>query len=215
MASPLAPIKTPAGQEELLHRVRRLSQRRRTVLLRWDGRRPSAQVLQLAGQAGVGEAVVDELLAVGLIAQPQAPDAGAMGHADLPLSGFAHDALDHAPLESIPASDVWTPGTDGECMRPAARALSHESDRVIADAVEDGADRPLEEAREVLLRALRNEAPVSGSRLKASRRELEDLLDEVEPCIRKPRKMILSAHTLRHGRHLPTLPLGVASAAKL
>jgi hypothetical protein len=39
-----------------------------------------------------------------------------------------------------------------------------------------------------------------------SRDELEALLDEVEQRMRKPRKLIVAAQTMRHVRHLPSLP---------
>jgi hypothetical protein len=62
------------------------------------------------------------------------------------------------------------------------------------------------------MRAVRQEAPVSGAltlmKLKrASNREtLEALLDEVELRLRKPRRQIIAAQTMRHVRHLLSLP---------
>ncbi len=77
-------------------------------------------------------------------------------------------------------------------------------------------DRPLEEARAILIRAVRAEAPVAGSftliKLKraSSRADLEALLDEVESRIAKPRKLIVAAQTLRHVRHLLGMPAHTA-----
>jgi hypothetical protein len=73
-------------------------------------------------------------------------------------------------------------------------------------------DRPLQEARELLMRALKAQAPVSGSltlmklRRAATRDEVEALLDEVEQRLRKPHRMIIAAQTMRHVRHLLGLP---------
>ena len=74
-------------------------------------------------------------------------------------------------------------------------------------------DRPLAEARELLLRAVRQEAPVSGAltlmtlRRATTREAVESLLDEVEQRLRKPRRQIIAAQTMRHVRHLLSLPM--------
>jgi hypothetical protein len=79
-------------------------------------------------------------------------------------------------------------------------------------AADAGIDRPLQEARELLIRALRAQAPVTGSltlmKLKraTTRDEVESLLDEVEQRLRKPHRMIIAAQTMRHVRHLLSLP---------
>jgi hypothetical protein len=59
---------------------------------------------------------------------------------------------------------------------------------------------------------VRSAAPVTGAftlrRLKraSTRAELEALLDEVEQRLRKPHRSVIAAQTLRHVRHLLTLP---------
>jgi hypothetical protein len=64
-----------------------------------------------------------------------------------------------------------------------------------------------------LLRAVRQEAPVSGAltlmklRRASTREAVEALLDEVEQRLRKPRRQIIAAQTMRHVRHLLSLPL--------
>jgi len=64
----------------------------------------------------------------------------------------------------------------------------------------------------LLMRALRAQAPVSGSltlmKLKraATRDDIESLLDEVEQRLRKPHRMIIAAQTMRHVRHLLSMP---------
>jgi hypothetical protein len=79
------------------------------------------------------------------------------------------------------------------------------------DAASRG-DRPLDEARSLLVRAVRSEAPVAGAltvlKLKraATREALEALLDEVELRLRKPHRRIIAAQMMRHVRHLLTLP---------
>jgi hypothetical protein len=73
-------------------------------------------------------------------------------------------------------------------------------------------DRPLDEARALLLRAVRSEAPVAGAltllklRRAGTREALAALLDEVEQRLRKPHRQIIAAQTMRHVRHLLTLP---------
>ena len=193
MAPSLAPFKTAAGQEELTRRLRRLGQRHRTVLLLVDGRRSQREVLELAAQAGVPSGCFDDLLGLGLIELPVV----SVDHVDLPL--------DKAPAAHAVES------TADESLLPAARTLAPESIWALSESAVT-VDAPLEEARAILLRALRSEAPVTGAltarKLKraATRNQLEDLLEEVEQRIRKPRKMIVTAQTLRHVRHLLSLP---------
>lgn len=172
----MAPVKTPAGLAELQQRTRGLGQRHRTVLLLVDGRRPIDEVLRLAGQAGVPAACFHDLVAQGLV------DA----HPDVPEVSVLPSVATLAPESHWGALEPAPPGAAG--------------------------DRPLEEARELLVRAVTREAPVSGQllllklRRAASREELAGLLDEVAQRIRKPRKQIVAAQTLRHVRHLLTLP---------
>lgn len=73
-------------------------------------------------------------------------------------------------------------------------------------------DAPLNEARALLVRAVRTEAPLAGALTvfklnRAETREaLEALLDEVEQRLRKPHRRVIAAQLLRHVRHLLTLP---------
>lgn len=66
-ASPSFPKKTALGLEEMRQRTHGLSQRHRTMLLLVNGKRERTEVLTLAGQAGVGAAMLDELVALGLV----------------------------------------------------------------------------------------------------------------------------------------------------
>ncbi len=189
------PVKTAEGIDELARRTRGLGQRHRTVLLLVDGRRSREQILALAQAAGVAPAVYDELLALGLVAQK----------ADLSDPALDSDHID-LPLVTMSPSD--------SSLLPSVRSLLPESSwsTLSGAATEPPIDRPLEEARQLLLRALRTEAPVVGSltmmklRRAGSRDEIEALLDEVEQRLRKPRRMIVAAQTMRHVRHLLGLP---------
>jgi hypothetical protein len=182
------PSKTPEGVAELAHRTRGLSQRHRTVLLLVDRRRTVNQILATARAAGVPAPVFQELVAMGLVL--------------LPESGAEHVDL---PLESRSAGD--------SSLLPSVRSLLPESGWSTLPPVTDSEiDRPLQEARELLMRALRAQAPVSGSltlmKLKraATRDDIESLLDEVEQRLRKPHRMIIAAQTMRHVRHLLSMP---------
>lgn len=195
MATDEVPIKTAEGMAELARRTRGLSQRHRTVLLLVDGRRSREQILALAQAAGVSPAVFEELLTLGLVAE----------NTEVPEEAVDSDHID-LPLASLSPSD--------SSLLRSVRSLLPESSWSMLSGVptEPPIDRPLEEARELLLRALRTEAPVVGSltmmklRRAGSRDDIEALLDEIEQRLRKPRRMIVAAQTMRHVRHLLGLP---------
>lgn len=206
------PAKTPEGQAELAQRSRGLSQRHRTALFLVDGRRPGSEVLALGEAAGVPRTVFDELVSLGLVhALPVAP----VPHpatattvpsplADEPPSSGLGDQ--HAHIE-LPLGE----STDSSLL-PAAASLLPESAWTPLEGDSQIGDLPLHEAREVLAKLLRTEAPVTGTlmlrrvRRAATRDELVGLLDEVERRLRRPRRMIIVAQTLRHVRHLLSLP---------
>lgn len=212
-----APIKTPDGQAELATRQRRISQRHRTVLFLVDGRRSEGEIKTLAAKAGAPESCYGELIDMGLIMVPQLtvpvipdvddnPQFVESAHIDLPLH-----------TESGPPSE--------QSVLPAARTLEAESSLqgplgtsesswmgVDGEADDGGVDATLEEARDILLRAVRNEAPVAGSltlmrlRRARSRADLTELLDEVEQRIRKPHRMLATTQTMRRVRQLLGVP---------
>jgi hypothetical protein len=140
-------------------------------------------VLRQAAHAGVPAECFHELVLLGLI------DANPVAHVELPLEAPVDDSL-LPPARSLLPESGWTP----------------------LDAAAGTPDAPLEEARELLLRAVRSEAPVAGSltmrklRRAVSRDDIEALLDEVEQRISKPRRQIIAAQTMRHVRHLLSLP---------
>jgi hypothetical protein len=206
-----APIKTPDGQAELATRARQLSQRHRTLLLLVDGRRSEAQLRLLAERAGVPPSVYDELLDMGLIAVPLPT---------LPIELAPHPTL--PPL----AVDVQLPDVAPESELPAARTLQPESTlngdignyepwtMVETDYSDLGdLDAPLEQARDLLIRAVRAEAPVAGSltlmrlRRAHTRDELEGLIDEVEARLSRPHRTLATTQLIRRVRRLIDAPV--------
>lgn len=213
MATINAPIKTPEAVAELSSRQRKLSQRHRTVLLLVDGRRPEDEVRQLAIAAGSPDTAFDELLDLGMISRPAPlePEPTRMA----------------APVESRPApleADTLQPSPAPDSvvsLLPPSLSLQPEShlDSTIndlpgaaMDALEsepfDVQDEALEEARAILLRAVRAEAPVAGSltmlrlRRARTREDLESLLEEVESRIFKPFKGLWASQTMARVREL-------------
>ncbi len=206
-----APIKTPDGQAELATRARQLSQRHRTLLLLVDGRRSEAQLRQLAERAGVPPSVYDELLDMGMITVP------------LPTL-----PIELAPYPTLPplAVDVALPDAAPESELPAARTLQPDSTlngdignyepwtMVETDSSDLGdLDAPLEQARDLLIRAVRAEAPVAGSltlmrlRRAHTRDELEGLIDEVEARLSRPHRTLATTQLVRRVRRLIDAPV--------
>lgn len=204
------PVKTADGQDELSSRKRRLGQRHRTVLLLVDGRRSADEVRALAVQAGAAQSCFDELVALGLIAQPQA--------------AVEPEASDAAPFAADLRVDIGVPADEpgDSSLLPPSRTLQPES--VLGDLrmesvllpeplpaelqAFDDIDPLLEEARDLLVRAVRAESPVAGSltvlRLKRarSRGDLAGLIGDVESRIVKPHRSLAAQQTLQRVRQL-------------
>ncbi len=184
-AALLIPRRTAAGVAALSRRTRELTPRQRTTLFMVDGKRSVDIVIALAAQAGARGADFFDLISLGLVETPRLPAAVASVLGDSSLLPSA---------QSLVGDSNWS--------QPPLDALAE---------VEDG---PLDEARALLIRAVRSEAPVAGTftllRLKraTTRAELEALLDEVEQRLRKPHRRVIAAQMLRHVRHLLTLPAG-------
>ncbi|HZE92707.1 MAG TPA: hypothetical protein VE029_13515 [Rhizobacter sp.] len=220
------PIKTPDALAELSSRQRRLSQRHRTVLLLVDGRRREDQVRELAVQAGSPASCFDELLDLGMIvlsrmAEPSAADA-------IEAQGAAPSASKPIPLDVLPAPAAG-PDSVGSVLPPSLSLQPDSSLNELSGAepafdlsslIGDGQDEALEEARGILLRAVRAEAPVAGSltmmrlRRARSREDLESLLEEVESRIFKPFKGLWASQTMARVRELLATqpPLSLPSA---
>ena len=216
MPPPFVPVKTPEGQAELSQRTLRLSQRHRTALLLVDGRRSMVQVQTLAQQAGVPQSCVDELLQLGLIIVSQTTVALPRAAAATAAPPLEIDVLLDDPAPSPSQLD----GPDDSEL-PASRTLQPESvftdskqaeftaaDATISELAATRSDDAFDEARDILLRAVRAEAPVAGSltllrlRRARTRADLEALLDEVEARISKPQRQLAAGQTLRRVRQL-------------
>lgn len=216
MGSGPAPIKTPDGQAELATRQRRLSQRHRTVLFLVDGRRSEAQVKALAAQAGVPQSCYGELVDLGLIMVPQ------LTEPELPPLEEPPSRYVESQHIDLPLHDDDTGPASAQEPLPAAAPLASESMHSelgsgeswlpVEDEDDDAVDAPLEEVRDILLRAVRAEAPVAGSltlmrlRRARTRADMQALLDEVEQRLRKPHRMLATTQTMRRVRHLLGLP---------
>jgi hypothetical protein len=225
------PVKTPDGLAELRQRTRRLSQRHRTVLLLVDGKRALNEVQTMALQAGAPQSCVDDLLALGLIVitQPTVPvtrySAAPMVdsqqpdiwlHSVMPESASTEDSQP-SPLPSIASASA---DSELPCVRTlapesvngdlaSAHLMPASSPMSALQRLDDGEpDEALEEAREILLRAVRREAPLAGSltllrlRRARTREELHALIEEVEMRISRPQRILAATQTLRRVRQL-------------
>lgn len=240
MPTPFVPVKTSEAVQELQSRQRKLSQRHRTVLLLVDGRRPEDEVRQLAQAAGSPDTCYDELVDLGMISRPAPLDSAPMPletvdvevEVDVAEPAAAAAAPQVAP-EAVPVADSVI-----SSFLPAAASLQPEShldsslnelsgvsgaamDAVEAERQSGGVqDEALEEARDILLRAVKAEAPVAGSltmlrlRRARTREDLEALLEEVEGRIFKPFKGLWASQTMARVRELLATqpPLSIPSS---
>jgi hypothetical protein len=190
------PVKTEDGQNELVTRQRRLSQRHRTLLLLVNGQRPLAEVLELARQAGVPDGCWEDLRMQGLVhllppvTEVEAPPSTTPTPADASMAG------------AIEQSRALEYESDDDDSLPSLASLQPESElseSILSEETSvftDIALEPLEEARSLLLAAVRSEAPISGSltvmRLHRARTadDLQALLDEVEARISHPDRLL-------------------------
>jgi hypothetical protein len=217
------PVKTADGQAELASRQRRVSQRHRTVLFLTDGKRSADEVRALARQAGSSDSCFSELIDLGMIKLPAAAAAlrppaalGLAAHVDIPLDPpalrAAFAAADEHEESLLPASRTLQPEsvlTDSMLSdEPLSESMLADDDVGALRPLPADADRALEEARGILLRAVRSEAPLAGSltilrlRRARSRSELAGLIDEVEARIVKPYRSLSAQQTLRRAREL-------------
>jgi hypothetical protein len=203
VATPPIPVRTAEGQAELANRERRVSQRHRTVLFLIDGKRSIEQVQSLARQAGSADSCFAELVGLGLIDWAPAHDEATQE------SDAAHAIRSEVSL--LPAAGTLQPESVlSESM--LGEALLSESMRLRLDETVQGeaerTDPLLEEARAILLRAVRSEAPLAGSltmlrlRRARSRGELAALIHEVEGRIVKPNRSLAAHQILQRARHL-------------
>lgn len=215
MVAGLIPIKTPEGQAELAARQRRVSQRHRTVLFLIDGRRTAEEVRTMALQAGVPGSCFGELIELGMImlSEPTfslllddpAPKPG-MLHVDVPLPG--PDSLSAMPDSMLPPSRSLFP--ESASTDSTLGSISTAQAWLTADANEpELLDDPVFiEARLILVRAVRAQAPLAGTltllklRRARTRADLSGLLEEVESRISKPHRSLSATHTMRRVRQM-------------
>lgn len=227
MPTPIVPTKTPEAMAELTSRQRKLSQKHRTVLLLVDGRRDEDEVRQLAAAAGSHDTAFDELMDLGMISRPAPlePERRSRRSASMPLDSRPVP-LDSGlvPLDAQPsAAAPLSPDSEVSLLPPSlslqseshldsvsqeAAAAAVPADVFDSQSLDDDHDAALEEARDILLRAVRAEAPVAGSltmlrlRRARTREDLESLLEEVESRIFKPFKGLWASQTMARVREL-------------
>jgi hypothetical protein len=211
----LIPIKTPEGQAELSARQRRVSQRHRTVLFLIDGKRTAEEVRTMALKAGVPGSCFGELIELGMIMlseptfslliEDPAPAPG-LTHVDVPLPG--PDSLSAVPDSMLPPSRSLFPesaSTDSTLGSPSTAQAWLNADTAASDLPDDPV---FAEARLILVRAVRAQAPLAGTltllklRRARTRADLSSLLDEVESRISKPHRSLSATHTMRRVRQM-------------
>lgn len=216
MATLTIPVKTTEGVAELSQRRRRLSQRHRTLLLLIDGRRAEHQVRRMAAQAGVPEGVFEELRALGLIALQQVVVAPvhipSTEPVDLSLEDFAGTVSGEGGVDTtefpMPTAQSLQPDID---VTDWGHSLGAHSSPQSFDELDSG-DAAVDEARLVMIRAVRAVAPVAGSltlrrlRRANTREDLAGLISEVEQRITKPARALAAQHTMRRVRQLLDMP---------
>ena len=215
MVAGLIPIKTPEGQAELSARQRRVSQRHRTVLFLIDGKRTAEEVRTMALKAGVPGSCFGELIELGMIMLPEptfsplidepAPAPGLL-HVDVPLPG--PDSLSAVPDSMLPPSRSLFPesaSTDSTLGGVSTAQAWLNADTTTADLPDDPV---FAEARLILVRAVRAQAPLAGTltllklRRARTRADLSSLLEEVESRISKPHRSLSATHTMRRVRQM-------------
>lgn len=215
MVAGLIPIKTPEGQAELSARQRRVSQRHRTVLFLIDGKRSAEEVRTMALKAGVPGSCFGELIELGMImlSEPTfslliddpVPAPGVL-HVDLPLPG--PDSLSAVADSMLPPSRSLFPesaSTDSTLGGVSTAQAWLNADTSTADLPDDPV---FAEARLILVRAVRAQAPLAGTltllklRRARTRADLSGLLDEVETRISKPHRSLAATHTMRRVRQM-------------
>ena len=210
MSTDLVPAKTPAGQAELDRRQRPLTQRHRTLLFLIDGRRSAEQVKRMGEQAGAPPSCFDELLSLGLITltPPATPQRAARPPVTESQSGTLEQ--DSRPDSSfLPSTRSLLPEST---LTESNLATLSSPESLLREGYDGDVDAAFEEARRILMRAVRTEAPVAGSltliklRRARSRSDLLALLPEVEARISRPLRSLTATQTLRHVRGLLVRP---------
>ena len=120
MSAPNVPTKTALGHDELRLRKHGLGQRYRTILLLIDGRRPLAEVLSLAQQAGSQTSHFEELVRLGMVEvpadaaapEPVLTEPGALDALRVTDVEVAVPPPPEAPAAPPPAAEPAPPGVE-------------------------------------------------------------------------------------------------------
>jgi len=169
----------------------------------------------MALKAGVPGSCFGELIELGMImlSEPTfslliddpAPAPGLL-HVDLPLPG--PDSLSAVPDSMLPPSRSLFPestSTDSTLGGVSTAQAWLNADTTTADLPDDPV---FAEARLILVRAVRAQAPLAGTltllklRRARTRADLSSLLEEVESRISKPHRSLSATHTMRRVRQM-------------
>ncbi len=204
------PIKTAEGVSEMSTRALRLSQRHRTVLFLVDGKRSAAVVQRMAVAAGASEALLDELLQLGLVTEltPNPFEAVTINASideslvpDIPIA----DSL-LPPLPALIANSTAQPPADVPVLQAVMEA--HEAAQYGNHDFDFSNEDPLGQAKAMLIRAVQEESPVTGAltilRLKRAQSidSVNSLLEEVEQRISKPNRTLLTQQLMSNVKQL-------------
>jgi hypothetical protein len=222
MSNPIVPVKTPLGHQELRQRTQRLGQRYRTVLLLVDGRRPLADVLSMAHQAGAQTAHFEELLRLGMIELPSLPEPPELPEPptdvpdDAPGDAGSVETVPEAPVsvavaavpelqESVAAEAGAAPAAPAVLPATASPATAPVASRAAAPASLATEER-LGEARRLLIDTLRRDTLLlrvfAPARVRAAQtqEELIGLVWEIErerAHVRRKRGQLLNLQRAR------------------
>ncbi|MFM9916515.1 MAG: hypothetical protein ACKVOX_11955 [Rhizobacter sp.] len=231
MPTPVPPVKTPLGHEELRTRSHGLNQRHRTMLFLVDGRRPLSEVLALALQAGASTSHFEDLVHLGLVGLAIDPSAvtedppsqqGALDSGGISTrSGVLAVELDPRPVpaEELPRA-VRPPFVQRAPVTDPAPPVSRPAplnaeDRELPQAIvqsralaQAAADELFQQVRELLIDTLRVDSPVFSAitlmRVHRARspKELINLVWEIERHLGVSRKRRREMLSLHRAREL-------------
>jgi hypothetical protein len=216
MTMPTAPQRTPAGEDELRHRTRKLGQRYRTMLLLIDGKRPLDELLSLAQQAGAAGSHFEELVQLGLVELPEAAtevEEGAVS-APTPIADMPPVAAPAATIQAEPPEESPPPVSESASEPVAAppQTAAREAPPApveTAPAVEETPEqRLLQQVRDLLIDTLRIDSPLFGARTffrvrsAQSTNELIELVWEIEDHLTHARHSRGELISLQRAREL-------------
>lgn len=238
MPTPVPPVKTPLGLEEMRTRSHGLNQRHRTVLFLVDGRRTLSEVLALAVQAGSSTTHFEDLVRLGLVQvaiEREVPDAapspssGVDSGAGVTISGVLAVDLDPPaapiadapppvrPITLRPVPVVMAPRPAIPVDTTSEAVLSAEQQREQAKVA---AEALYEQVRELLIETLRIDAPLFAAitlmrvhRARSSK-DLINLVWEIERHLgvsRKRQRELQSLHRARELLGMGNTQIGVDS----